>query len=76
MPAYQLEGVLAHEFAHIKNRDILVQTVAATIGGVISALAQFLQFSFLFGGSTTRTPARSGSSACSRRPSSPPIAAC
>ena len=51
MPAYQLEGVLAHEFAHIKNRDILVQTVAATIGGVISALAQFLQFSFLFGGS-------------------------
>jgi len=51
MPAYQLEGVLAHEFAHIKNRDILVQTVAATIGGVISALANVLQFSFLFGGS-------------------------
>jgi heat shock protein HtpX len=51
MPAYQLEGVLAHEFAHIKNRDILVQTVAATIGGVIAALANALQFSFLFGGS-------------------------
>ncbi len=50
MPAYQLEGVLAHEFAHIKNRDILVQTIAATIGGVISSLAQFQQFSFLFGG--------------------------
>jgi heat shock protein HtpX len=50
MPAYQLEGVLAHEFAHIKNRDILVQSIAATIGGVISAVANFMQFSFLFGG--------------------------
>jgi heat shock protein HtpX len=50
MPAYQLEGVLAHEFAHIKNRDILVQSVAAMIAGAISGIAQFLSFSFLFGG--------------------------
>jgi heat shock protein HtpX len=50
MPAYQLEGVLAHEFAHIKNRDILVQSVAAMIAGAISGIAQLLTFSFLFGG--------------------------
>ena len=50
MPMYQLEGVLAHEFAHIKNRDILVQTIAATIGGVISGIANILSFSMLFGG--------------------------
>ena len=50
MPSDQLEGVLAHEFAHIKNRDILVQSVAATIAGAISGVAHFLSFSFLFGG--------------------------
>ena len=59
MPAYQLEGVLAHEFAHIKNRDILVQSVAAMIAGAISGIAQFLSFSFLFGGRRRRRqPAR------------------
>ncbi len=50
MPAYQLEGVIAHELAHIKNRDILVSSVAAMIAGAISAVANVLQFSLLFGG--------------------------
>ncbi|MBN8913356.1 MAG: zinc metalloprotease HtpX [Rhizobiales bacterium] len=43
-------GVIAHELAHIKNRDTLTMTVAATIGGAISMLAQYLQFGALFGG--------------------------
>ncbi len=46
----ELAGVIAHELAHIKNRDTLTMTVAATIGGAISMLAQWLQFSMLFGG--------------------------
>lgn len=43
-------GVIAHELAHIKNRDTLTMGVAATIGGAISMLAQYLQFGALFGG--------------------------
>ena len=50
MPPQQLEGVLAHEFAHIANRDILIQSIGAMIAGVIGAIATFLQFSMLFGG--------------------------
>ncbi len=46
----ELAGVIAHELAHIKNRDTLTMTVAATIGGAISMLAQYMQFSMLFGG--------------------------
>ena len=46
----EVAGVMAHELAHIKNRDTLTMTVAATIGGAISMLAQYLQFSTLFGG--------------------------
>jgi heat shock protein HtpX len=50
MPADQVRAVLAHEFAHIKNRDVLVQTIAAMIGAAIAAIANILQFSMLFGG--------------------------
>ena len=50
MPPELVRGVLAHEFAHIKNRDVLVQTIAAMIGAAIAAIANILQFSFLFGG--------------------------
>lgn len=46
----ELAGVIAHELAHIKNRDTLTMTIAATIGGAISMLAQYLQFSAMFGG--------------------------
>ncbi|MEN3033375.1 MAG: zinc metalloprotease HtpX [Aquificaceae bacterium] len=44
----EVRGVIAHEIAHIKNRDILVATIAATIAGAIGYLANFLQFSMLF----------------------------
>jgi heat shock protein HtpX len=46
----QLTGVLAHELSHVKNRDTLVGTIAATIGGTISLLAQMAQFQLIFGG--------------------------
>jgi heat shock protein HtpX len=42
--------VLAHEMAHIANRDILIASIAAMVAGAISAIANFLQFSLLFGG--------------------------
>ena len=51
LPLEQTRGVLAHELAHIANRDILVSSIAATISGMISALAAVLQLSFLFGAS-------------------------
>ena len=50
LPADQVKGVLAHEFAHIKNRDILVSSIAAMVAGAISAIANILQFSMFFGG--------------------------
>ena len=50
LPPDQVRGVLAHEFAHIKNRDILVSSIAAMVAGSISAIANILQFSLLFGG--------------------------
>jgi heat shock protein HtpX len=50
LPVAQIRGVLAHELSHIKNRDILVSSVAATIAGAISGLVNVLQLSFLFGG--------------------------
>jgi heat shock protein HtpX len=51
LPEDQVRGVLAHEFAHIKNRDILVSSIAAMVAGAISAIANILQFSLFFGGS-------------------------
>src|SRR3990167_7906214 len=46
----ELEGVLAHEISHVKNRDILITTIAATIGGIISYLAMMARFGAIFGG--------------------------
>ncbi|GJL78661.1 MAG: protease HtpX [Nitrospinaceae bacterium] len=46
----ELAGVLAHEIAHVKNRDILIGTIAATIAGAISMLANIAQWGMLFGG--------------------------
>lgn len=45
----ELAGVIAHELAHIRNRDTLTMTVAATIAGAISMFANLLQFGYLFG---------------------------
>jgi heat shock protein HtpX len=46
----QLRGVLAHEISHITNRDMLVGTIAATIGGAISFLGNMALWSSMFGG--------------------------
>lgn len=46
----ELAGVMAHELAHVKNRDILIGTVAATIAAAISLLANIAQFAVIFGG--------------------------
>lgn len=51
LPADQVRGVLAHEFGHIKNHDILISSIAAMVAGAISGIATALQFSMLFGGS-------------------------
>jgi heat shock protein HtpX len=50
LPLDQIRAVLAHELSHIKNRDILVSSVAAMIAGATSAIVNVLQLSFLFGG--------------------------
>ncbi len=46
----ELEGVLAHEIAHIRNRDILISSMAAVLAGVITYIANVLQWSMWFGG--------------------------
>ncbi|MBI4737273.1 MAG: zinc metalloprotease HtpX, partial [candidate division NC10 bacterium] len=46
----ELEGVMAHELAHVRNRDILISTIAATLAGAVMVLARIAQFSAFFGG--------------------------
>ncbi len=46
----ELKGVLAHEISHVKNRDILISTIAATIAGVISYVAFMARWAAIFGG--------------------------
>ena len=46
----ELEGVIAHELAHIKNRDILISSIAAVMAGAISSLATMAQWAMIFGG--------------------------
>jgi len=46
----ELQGVIGHELAHVRNRDILISTIAATIAGAISYLAQMAQWAMIFGG--------------------------
>ncbi|MBD3318623.1 M48 family metalloprotease [Candidatus Woesearchaeota archaeon] len=46
---HELKGVLAHEIAHIKNRDILISTIAATLAGVISYVAMIARWGAIFG---------------------------
>ena len=51
----ELSGVIAHELAHITNRDILISTIAATIAGAISYIAYMAYFASLFGGSRSES---------------------
>lgn len=46
----ELEGVLAHELAHVRHRDILIGTIAATVAGAIMMLSRMAQFAAIFGG--------------------------
>jgi len=46
----ELQGVIGHELAHVKHRDILISTIAATIAGAISYLSQMAQWAMIFGG--------------------------
>jgi heat shock protein HtpX len=56
MPRDQVKGVLAHELAHVKNHDILVSSIAATLGAVVVWIAHMLQFSMFFGGDDDENP--------------------
>lgn len=54
MDEEELRGVLAHEISHIKNRDTLISTIAATIAGAISMLAFMARWGAIFGGGRAR----------------------
>ena len=50
LDANEISGVLGHELAHVKHRDILIGTIAAAMAGVISMVANIIQWSAIFGG--------------------------
>ena len=56
MPRDQVKGVLAHELSHVKNHDILVSSIAATLGAAVVWIANMLQFSMFFGGDDDENP--------------------
>jgi heat shock protein HtpX len=56
MPRDQIKGVLAHELGHVKNRDILVSSIAAMIAGAISAVGNIFFFIGMFGGDERDNP--------------------
>jgi heat shock protein HtpX len=57
----QLEGVLAHELAHVRNRDVLIATIAAAVAGLISALGHAIQWGAMLGGFGRRDDGEGGS---------------
>jgi heat shock protein HtpX len=57
----ELRGVIAHELAHVKHRDILVGTIAATMAGAISMLANMAQWAMIFGGGRSSDDREGGS---------------
>jgi heat shock protein HtpX len=60
LDARQLEGVLAHELTHVRNRDILISTIAAAVAGLISALGHAIQWGAMLGGFSRRDDDRGG----------------
>lgn len=54
LDARQIEGVLAHELAHVRNRDVLVATIAAGLAGVVSSLGFMMQWGAMLGGDRQR----------------------
>ena len=59
---HELEGVIAHELAHVKHRDILISSVAATIAAAIMVVARMAHFAALFGGVGGRSDDRDSGS--------------
>ena len=57
----ELEGVIAHELAHVKHRDILISSVAATVAAAIMMVARMAQFAAMFGGAGSNRDERGGS---------------
>jgi heat shock protein HtpX len=57
----ELEGVMAHELAHVKNRDILISSIAATMAAAIMMVARMAQFAAMFGGGSSRDDREGGS---------------
>jgi len=60
LPPDQLRGVLSHELAHVKHRDILIGTIAATMAGAISMIANMAQWALIFGGGGRSSNDREG----------------
>jgi heat shock protein HtpX len=56
----ELEGVLAHELGHVRNRDILISSIAATVAGAITYLAEIARWGMIFGGYERDREGRSG----------------
>ena len=63
LSADELRGVLSHELAHVKHRDILIGTVAATMAGAISMIANMAQWAMIFGGGRSSNDREGGSPA-------------
>jgi heat shock protein HtpX len=57
---HELRGVLAHELSHVKNRDILIATIAATIAMAIAYLADMIRWTLIFGGSRDKDDNKGG----------------